>query len=80
MSIQARRFRKNPIVQYEMFTLNQALAAVELLELCGLARKNNLEMWAYVFVRRKRVGYIYMDRKLDVNDQRNGTSDLLNSW
>lgn len=45
MSIEARRFRKNSDVQYETFTLKQALAAVELFELCGLVGNNNKEMW-----------------------------------
>lgn len=45
----------------EPFTVMQASQAVELLRLCGIARKREQKMWAYVFVKERRIGYIVLD-------------------
>ncbi|KAL8784831.1 MAG: hypothetical protein Q9213_003735 [Squamulea squamosa] len=67
--------------RYRMFTLNQLLAALDMMELCGLARGIYQEMWAYVFVGEVQVGYVYVQR-IDIErspNQSNGTLDASTS-
>lgn len=63
------------------FRVSQLLAAIELLEICGLAREEYGEMWAYVLAGEVWIGYLYVVRG-DVGvdfDKRNGTSDVWTS-
>ncbi|KAL8849208.1 MAG: hypothetical protein Q9221_005786, partial [Calogaya cf. arnoldii] len=58
--IYANPYRQAPLFR-NVFTFAQAAAAVGLLERCGVARGRNEEMWAYVIVRGKKVGYVWME-------------------
>lgn len=58
--IKAIPYRKHPFSRIE-FTIAQVAQALDLLERCGLAEGIHEEMWAYVFVEGKRVGYIWLE-------------------
>ena len=63
------------------FRVSQLLAAIELLEICSLAREEYGEMWAYVFNGDVQIGFLYVVRG-DIGvefDQRNGTLDVSTS-
>lgn len=46
------------IARREVVTWSQALAAVNLLEFCGVRVGNYDEMWAYIYAEGKQIGYI----------------------
>ncbi|KAL8752377.1 MAG: hypothetical protein Q9184_005756 [Pyrenodesmia sp. 2 TL-2023] len=58
--LKAIPYRKYPFSR-NVFTFAQVEQALDLLERCGLAEGIQKEMWAYVFVEGKRVGYIWME-------------------
>ncbi|KAL8923254.1 MAG: hypothetical protein Q9172_003196 [Xanthocarpia lactea] len=65
-------------IRHTGFTVNQALAAVELMQWCGVMKGHYSEMWAYVFAGGKQIGYVFYHR-VDVyqgRDGRNETAEL----
>lgn len=75
ISISARGLRKHWWSR-SPFTIWQAAVAVNLLERCGYAEEIYEEMFAYVFVGKVQVGYIWLKQgfKPDLG-QGNGTAD-----
>lgn len=57
----ARTYREHLWSLYK-FTIIRAGVAVELMRLCGLERKGFFEMWAEVFLREQRIGYIWLEQ------------------
>ncbi|KAI4238492.1 MAG: hypothetical protein LQ349_001070 [Xanthoria aureola] len=73
--------KRRQIFGFKEFKLNDVLASIDLLELCGLAREEYFEMWAYVFVDDFQVGFIFIGR-VDlraVSSPPNGTSSISTS-
>ncbi|KAL8861615.1 MAG: hypothetical protein Q9178_002140 [Gyalolechia marmorata] len=80
MSLEIRRHHRFGI-RYSDFTITQALAAVELLQWCGVRKGRYTEMWAYVFAGGKHIGFVFYER-IDVYQGRNGrneTAEVLTS-
>ncbi|KAI4233286.1 MAG: hypothetical protein L6R40_007124 [Gallowayella cf. fulva] len=71
IAITARHFRRR-LLRYEIFTYEQVLQGIELLDFCGYGHENFEEMWAFVFVGGRQVGYLWMNSVLDILTAKHG--------
>ena len=71
----AAPLRKTIFTEKYALSVSDVLLAIDLVERCGIAQGHVEEMWAYVFVGGRHVGYIWTQRGSELG-LRNARSDV----